>query len=386
MKRLRGSYILVLCLITTLNGLETMAAERSPAGSSDGQARFSTQFGSGINVITQGATTTNRATIFSTLLGANGSAGWPAYPRLWYEEFDADVVISNTYWHPKLMALNGGIEIEYKYGRKTTLVMVTSTQTTTAAGSKHELIEANDFQVVRSDPKLHRTVPVFRKGVPMVGFCSFELSLVTTKGVSGGFELLGAGSKLEKQKAHGAVYTIYSKFFEIPQGLTVSDIFATYCNNEFEKKIRAQAETNFIPVIVEQTVWSNPRSTCTPTTIKNENGDASCQEWFNGFDRVRKHVSVARCETQRSGVSMCVLKAKPTMRCPLYEDRAGKVYTDVTKFGLQELTKNTFAFQCDQGSTCTMTAPPTRIFGGLVLFKGDSFCRPKAGGYVASNR
>lgn len=383
MKRLSGSYILVLVALTTFNKLNAAyAVDRTPAA----EGRYSTQFGSGINLVTQGATTTNRATVFTTLLGANGNAGWPAYPRLWYEEFDATTIVSNTYWHPKVMALNGGIEIEYKYGKKTTLVMVTSTQTTTPPNSKHEIVEANNYQVVRLDPQLRRTVPVFRKGVPMVGFCSFELSLVTTKGLSGGFELLGAGSKLERQHAHGAVYTIYSKFFEIPRGLTVADIFRTYCNEEFEKKIRAQAETNFIPVIVEQTVWNNPQSTCIPTTMKDANGDVSCKEWFDGFDRIRKHVSIARCETQKTGVSMCVLKAKPTQRCPLYEDRAGKVYTKVSKFGLQELTKTNFAFECDQGSSCTMTTPPTKILNGIVLFKGESYCKPKAGGFVASNR
>lgn len=380
MKQDAWTQIILIALITIGTGASNALAEaqRSPAADPAQLQRQSNQFGSGINLVAQGTATTNRTSVFNMLLGATGnSPSWPAFPRLWYEEFDMTTITSNTFWHPKLMALNGGIEIEYKYGVKTTLVMMTSIQATGAPGNK-EVIEAQKYQVVRWDPVRRRNFPLIRPGIPMVGFCSFEMSLITSNGLSGGFEVLGVGSKLERTRAHGVTYTIFSKFFEIPKDLAVSDIFRTYCNSEFQKKIRAQAETNFVPVIVEQTVYNNPSSSCNPSDSDGPQGDISCQEWFSKFDRMRKHVSVPRCETQKNGRSICVLKAKSNQRCPLYIDRAGRVYDKVAKFGLQKHTRNTYAFQCDQGLSCSVTKEPYIRAWGLINIPGDSFCKAPA--------
>lgn len=380
MKQDAWTKIIFIVLITILMGVGAQAeSDRAPATSDNSQnQRYSTQFGSGVNLVTQGTATTNRSAVFNMLLGASGnSPSWPAYPRLWYEEFDLTTVTSNTFWHPKLMALNGGIEIEYKYGMKTTLVMMTSTQAAAANAGPQEkqVMEAEKYQVLRWDPVRKRTFPLIRPGVPMVGFCSFEMSLVTSNGVSGGFEILGAGSKLERTRAHGVTYTIFSKFFPIPGDLAVTDIFRTYCNSEFQKKIRAQAEENFVPVIVEQTVYNNPNSSCSPSRHDGPEGDVSCQEWFSKFDIIRKHVNVPRCETQKNGRSICVFKAKENQRCPLYSDRAGRIFDKPVKLGLQNHTRSMFSAECDEGLTCTVTKQPYIRAWGLIYILGDSFCK-----------
>ena len=153
------------------------------------------------------------------------------------------------------------------------------------------------------------------------------------------------------------------------------DIISVYCNSTFQNNIRVQAEQNFIPVIVEQTIMNNPQSTCTPSTHDGPQGDVSCMPWFNQFDRVRKFVSVPRCVLQKTGASICQLKAKKDMRCPLYKDRNGRIYNDVKKFGLEKITRNTFAFPCDSGMKCTITKAPVTRAWGFVTFLGDSFCR-----------
>jgi hypothetical protein len=335
--------------------------------------RIITDFGAGINVSVPGLAATNRTSIFDKLLNVSAfSPSWPAFPRIWHEESVLDTIDTTTYWMPKLKALNGGIEFEYKYGRKTTLVMMSSLHKQNApAGSS---VEDVGYQMVRLDPESKRVYPNLRPGYPMVGFCSYELQLTLANGQTLGVEVFNAGTRIKHSKIRTVTHTVFSKFFSIPANMPIQSIMNNYCNDTFVKHVRPYAEANFVPVVVEERFLHSPKNQCHPNPNDSSDGDVDCLKWFAGFDRLRKHISVPRCETLKGGFNVCRLKAKEGNRCPIYRDKNNKLTTAVNQFGLEAYTQTANAFSCDKGLTCKITKQPTMGLLGLVLFKGESFC------------
>jgi hypothetical protein len=335
--------------------------------------RIITDFGAGINVSVPGLAATNRTSIFDKLLNVSASSpSWPAFPRIWHEESVLDTIDTTTYWMPTLKVLNGGIEFEYKYGRKTTLVMMSSLHKQNApSGSSTEDV---GYQMVRLDPESKRVYPNLRPGYPMVGFCSYELQLTLSNGQTLGVEVFNAGTRVKHSKIRTVTHTVFSKFFSIPANMPIQSIMNIYCNDTFAKHVRPYAEANFVPVVVEERFLHSPKNQCHPNPKDSSDGDVECLKWFAGFDRLRKHISVPRCETLKGGFNVCRLKAKEANRCPIYKDKNNKLTTDVNQFGLQAYTRSSNAFSCDKGLTCKITKQPTTTVFGLVLFKGESFC------------
>ena len=342
--------------------------------------RIESHFGQGIQVATPGHMTTTKSEIFDKLINVtDNSPSWPAFPRIWHEESVLNTVETSTYWLPRLKVLNGGVEAEYKYGVKTTLVMMSSLHRQGAAselnGRESIKIENEAYKMIRLDPETKRVYPNIREGYPMVGFCSFELQLTLANGQSFGIEVFGAGLKTKHTKVRNVTHTIFSKFFPIPAGAPVQTIMNNYCSSTFAKLVRPFAEENFIPVVIEEIFLHSPRNQCHPHAKDSQAGDFECMRWFEGFDRIRKHVAVPRCVTTKAGFNVCRLKAKEGNKCPLYKDKKGQIFTSVEKYGLQSLTKTKFAFQCDAGMSCVMSDPPSRYLNGLIEFKGEARCR-----------
>ncbi|MEK6555693.1 MAG: hypothetical protein AABZ31_10660 [Bdellovibrionota bacterium] len=336
--------------------------------------RIITDFGAGINMAVPGLATSNHASIFDKLLNVGtNNPSWPAFPRIWHEESNLETVETSTYFMPSVKVLNGGVEADYKYGSKTTLVLMSSLHRQGAAAG--DTTEDAAYQMVRLDPESKRVYPNLRPGYPMVGFCSFELQLTLSNGQSFGIEMFNAGSRLKHTQVRSITHTVFSKFFAIPANMPIQSIMNNYCADTFVKHVRPYAEKNFVPVVVEEIFLHSPSNQCHPNPKDSASGDVECMKWFAGFDRLKQHTTVPRCETLKGGFNVCRLKAKAANRCPLYKDKTGKAYTDVTKHGLQELTKTNNAFSCDKGLTCQMTKPPTMTVFDLVLFKGEAFCK-----------
>lgn len=338
--------------------------------------RIRGDFGKGINFSGPGHMATNKSEIFDRLLNYSGnSPSWPSFPRVWHEESVLSTIETSTYWLPRLKVINGGIEADYKYGVKTTLVMMASLhkQGASPEGEQKEIAD-EAYQLIKPDPETKRVYPNHREGYPMVGFCSYELQLSLSKGQSFGFEAFNAGIRVKHTSMRNVTHTVFSKFFEIPKNLPIQGIFNYYCNDTFARHVRPLAEENFVPVVVEELFYHSPHNQCHPSPKDSEKGDVACMEWFEGFDRLRKHISVPRCVTTKDGFNVCRLRAKENNRCPIYINKKGEQRTDVTEFGLREFTKSKFAYPCDKGLTCEVTKPPSKALGFIPLL-GESFCR-----------
>lgn len=337
-------------------------------------------FGSGIITSLPGHSTTEKSDIFYDLLGASGAGpGWPPFPRLWHEQYEIENISSNTYWKPSIKVLSGGLEIDFKYGMKTTLVLVTSLENATKEDKNGErVINAEAFQMMELHPRTKTMYPKMRDNIPMVAFCSYELSFAMDEGRSLGVEALGFGTKITNRSIRGMSQTVYSKFFSVTGSESIESLFIGYCKNTFEKKVKAAVERNFVPMVVEQTLRHHPNNQCSLEARTGKSGDFDCLEWFDGFDRIRQHKNVPRCLTVKAGFNVCRLRAKKGKSCPLYIDKEFKVYDSVSKHGLQALTKTKFASQCDKGLKCTMDEQPTmyRVLDRpMIVFKGSASCK-----------
>ena len=320
-------------------------------------------------------------TVLNELLGADGPTySWPAFPRVWHQIERGRNQEAITSLGGSLPAgvgsATGKIALTYTYGQKTSLVVLSSLRKSQAEqGDQKEVsVEPVDLnQMTTFDGRTNQRYFNVSEEYPMVGFCTYEMSLKIAKAAHGGIVFLGVGQSLEISDYQAETITMYSNFFQIKGDLSVQDYMKTKCEDHFLLKAKPFVEDDFERIVVEYYSLYNPKNQCKLGGKSSELGDESCMLWHQYSVRpATRNSTVPRCEVQPNGQNKCVLKAKKGASCPLYRDRNMKISD--TYQGQRSVTLTSYAYSCDEGLACGMDRKPVG-FGSLVLWPGAATCK-----------
>lgn len=351
----------------------------------------------------QGAVDVKR-NIFRELLSSDApQLNWPSFPRSWVEKWTKNSYASNTSVGLKVAGNGATASVDYSYGVKTTMVLITTTRklnqssnnndsrsVATATSDLEEMItdepmsvqEAERDGILHFDYNLNKAFPNVREGSPMVGFCSYEVSLVITKDKHGGINFPVFSQSLSVASSEGMTNTFYSNFFQIRKDVSMHDYLNVYCNRYFRESVEGLVHRDFSKLVLEYFTYNNPKNECQPhdSDKNNPKGDYQCMDWHNNLPIVHRKLTVPRCEMQQNGVHRCVAKAKKNSWCRSYYDKKANRYTAQTNGRRLQLATadrfNTYAFSCDKdtGLSCQIEKEPI-IFKGVVVWGGKATCQ-----------
>ncbi|MCJ8278216.1 MAG: hypothetical protein HRT44_00585 [Bdellovibrionales bacterium] len=330
------------------------------------------------------------------LLGTDENAlRWPSYPRVWVEKSLQSLKRSNT--SVGFQSLVGGsVSIDYSYGVKTSVVILGSTRPTEGVvdlGDEEELAEsiaenplipneAEDMGFLRFDNVLRRTYPNPSEDHPMVGFCSYEVSLTIARDLEGKIKFPGFSQTIAFEEAESMSTAFYSNLFQVSSEPSLREYLEVTCNRYFRENVEGKVHKDFSKMVLEYFAYSHPDNECQPSTNDNSNdlGDFQCIEWHNQFDRGVRHLTAPRCRLQRNGIHKCELRAKEGSRCRMYyedgEFSPRPRRNRLAPVATSRLHRNVTYGKCDQGLSCQFDEgrEPTVFLKG-VLFGGHAFCR-----------
>jgi hypothetical protein len=335
--------------------------------------------------------------IFRSLLSTEGKdLAWPSFPRTWHEESMTDLVTSNTRFGWSGGPVSGGISIDYKWGLKTSLVIVASNRTSESALDDHGVTvypaeTAPEFEIFKWDDATQRTLPNVRPDYPMVAFCAFEASLNYSVTAKGGVEFLGNGQSVENGRVHNISHTIFSRFIQVDGKMSPLEMLNRLCEQEFRPQVEQYANRDFSRTVAELQSHQNPENECQPSAEDGLSGDSACMAWFQrDIDRTLQKITVPRCVLDAKGVHRCELHAKRGVSCAMFWNKRGKNYLSgdspilrllrgtggITAAGLVKVTDSPYEFDCDtaSGLTCRLNRAPTLLFG-VPIWHGQARCR-----------
>lgn len=364
-------------LLVTLFALPALASanSRSPANPPLRQDPNSNRLN--LNILFTGASPQLKNELLEQSLLMNDSKiSWPSLPRAWVEYASVDYVQSNTNvgfrLNPSVFGISAGIAnklfFDYRYQLKSSFVILVSR-------------DQKNKGLFKFDEKNMRTFPDATQERPMVGLCIFESQFVYDRGGSFNFELAGSGETLNKGSIETITSTHISQFFQIDPTMSV-DQYQNVCRTTYRDKIQDDVLTEFSRQIMNVVFHNHPQSSCKPEVdAQAGQSDSSCQEWFDSsVPKNLKGLTLARCELQRGGTHMCVLKAKKAdVACPLYYNRQKGVVTErltTRDVSVSEAGMDYPSFPCDRSSglTCQVETQPW-LLGGAPLRNGVGRCR-----------
>ena len=320
--------------------------------------------------------------MFNELLSSDTpQLSWPPFPRLWLEKNRQEVITSNTYVGLKvpLAVATGGakLNIQFRYGLKTTLVMISSRRKQSPKDPISESLDlvyatgTEEKQMLRWDEQKMMAFPDVRDEYPMVGLCAFEASLAVEKGKHLNFEVFGSGQTLEQANIETNTQSIFSNFFQVREDVSVSTYLDKVCDDVFRRDVEQFVLEDFSKMVVEKVVHSNPDSECQPGNSGGGDstlaGDVSCLDWHRKkFPKTIQGITVARCELEVNGAHRCRLKSRHDVPCPLYMNKENGTYSETrTKSHRLHATRGILENPCDRqsGLKCKMDREPWKVFG-----------------------
>lgn len=335
--------------------------------------------------ITSGRALSQKDVLFRSLLSTEGKdLDWPSFPRTWHEESVAEVVVTNTTLGlPPGTPLNAAVSIDYKWGLKTSLVII-------ASGRKDESVDGHqvsinpvddplEFEILRWDEKTKRALPNVRKGYPMVAFCAFEASLNYSVSNKGGVQFLGNGQSVETGKVRSISHTIFSRFIQLDGQMSPLEMLQELCERKFRAQVEQFVNRDFTKSVTELYAYTDALNQCQEDPKHDgASGDAGCMEWQSeNFGRAYQALTVPRCVLTRYGVHRCELRAKENGNCSMYWDKSTKSSIPLadTEHGryYPKATESADEFNCDQKQNlkCQMVSQPVTllnvpVWGGVA--------------------
>lgn len=386
-----SSSLWVGCLIAmSLTSVQGQAFESiSKGGREPAQANSPSRRGA-MSSVTNGVSDGARKQIYRDLLSAETpQLSWPAFPRIWMERTKTEYVSSNTSLGLQVPVLDTGVKlsINYRYGLKTTLVIMSSLRRfngVLAPGASIVQADANsESTILRWDEQRNLAYPDVKDDYPMVGFCSYEASLTSDTFKRLGFEIAGNGQAFEQGTVETGAQTLFSNFFQVRGDISVRAYLEDVCGRIFKENIQKAVISDFSKIVLEKVVHDNPNSECTPPNggvrdaLVAETGDVSCLEWHaQQPDPIRK-ITVPRCEMRYDGAYRCVARARANTACSMYMDaKTGKRSETYVGRKVVRLTPGDYEYKCDGylGLKCEMVSEPTMVFGQPFL-SGKAICK-----------
>ncbi|MBK9039422.1 MAG: hypothetical protein IPL83_09710 [Bdellovibrionales bacterium] len=325
---------------------------------------------------------------------------FPGFPRVWTElsmenYSGVSAYASASVPVPFLGAITYGLKVNknYKYSVKTTFILVASDSSDHSKYSDQpkvrQVSEDEDNFLVLNHQTMH-AYPKVSDENPMVGLCSYDISLSNEFQTQDGFSFnkaVGAlaaavGLTWEKGTVEVAKTTRFSKFIRLDPTISIDQYLRTVCMEKFSESKRRETASHFNKIVLSQMWHHNPNSTCTPSLDNFKErlpgGDRSCMEWYSdNFDSSLRKRTIPRCEIHADGTHRCVLKSRENATCPMFLDRKTGTYSPfLSQKNRVSVTSGAYERPCDDtsGLKCQFVDQPSMFALGIPLLMGSARC------------
>lgn len=241
---------------------------------------------------------------------SSGGLKFPGFPRIWSERSrvetraSADSVGLTHFF--KLLGIEARRITQVKFNRKTSFVLVASLKKEGAETPHEPAVKLNvdqelDKSIVKTNAR-GKTVANVREGFPMVGLCVYEVVASYDVRLSGFFDVKGNSVNGEASSSLNFGYTAYSNLFQLSDLVPLNDYLMSECDTRFQKEVGTEMARLVGRELND--LYDSFEGVCEPESdrlLEHENGDPSCQLWFQQFDVYIKNRSVARCTETAQG-------------------------------------------------------------------------------------